>query len=100
MRNQFPYFSGAETDQTVSVDSSLDYTHRAYTDDDPFDILTATATLASGAALPSWITYTPSTRKFDFDPTDISAAASSPYSIRIRIRDNDSGGTGTVRTTY
>jgi hypothetical protein len=51
------------TNQTGNEGTALNYTAPAFTDPESATI-TYTATLDGGAALPAWITFTPSTRVF------------------------------------
>ena len=57
-------------DQTASVKSSFTYQFAAnsFADNDPYDQLTYTAQLSGGGNLPSWLTFTPSTRTFSGTP--------------------------------
>jgi hypothetical protein len=69
--NFIPYLKNQIPNQTDTVGQVLNYTFpdSTFVDDDGNNTLTYSATLSSGAALPSWISFNPSTRAFTFNPT-------------------------------
>jgi hypothetical protein len=71
--NFVPYLKNQIPNQTDTVGQVLNYTFpdSTFIDDDGNNTLTYSATLSSGAALPSWINFNPSTRTFTFTPTAI-----------------------------
>jgi Ca2+-binding RTX toxin-like protein len=64
--NTAPKLITALADQAAKQGAAINYTvpSGAFTDADAGDVLTYTATLATGAALPSWLAFNPSTRAF------------------------------------
>ncbi|KPA12548.1 Dystroglycan-type cadherin-like domain protein, partial [Candidatus Magnetomorum sp. HK-1] len=70
--NDAPTVANAISDQSVNEDSSLDFTFDANTfnDVDTGDVLTYTATLDDGNALPSWLSFTSTSRTFGGTPTN------------------------------
>lgn len=63
--NAVPTLVNALVNQTGNEGAALNYTFASNTFNDPEAApLTYTATLDGGAALPAWITFTPSTRTF------------------------------------
>lgn len=76
----------ALTNQTGNDGVALTpYQHVAATDADGGTI-TYSATLADGRPLPSWLTYTPSTRTFSGTPT-AGATSIAVWNIRVRATD-------------
>ncbi len=68
--NNFPTVANAIPDQSATAGSAFSYQFPANTfnDADSGDTLTYTATQADDSALPSWLTFTPSTRTFSGTP--------------------------------
>lgn len=77
-------------DQAWTESASSNFTLPANTFVDPDGgVMTYSATLATGAALPTWLTFTPGTRTFSGTPPKIVAS----YNIRVKVTD-DKGKTG------
>ena len=81
--NSAPTVATAISDQTATSGTALDYTFPAdtFTDADG-DTLTYTATLADGAALPSWLSFSAATRTFSSTPT-----AAETVSVKVTASD-------------
>ena len=71
--NFIPYLKNQIPNQTDTVGQILNYTFpdSTFTDDDGNNTLTYSATLSTGGALPSWLSFNPSTRTFSGTPTTI-----------------------------
>jgi len=71
--NYVPYLKNQIPNLTDTVGQTLNYTFpdSTFTDDDGNNTLTYSATLSNGSALPSWISFNPSTRTFSFSPSVI-----------------------------
>ena len=84
--NDAPVLANVLADRTATQFTAFSYTVPAgtFTDVDTGDVLTYTATLASGAALPAWIAFNPSTRTFSGAPVD-------PGITALRVIATDSG---------
>ncbi len=84
--NQAPVVSNAIPNQTAKVGTPFNFTFAANTFSDPDgNPLTYSASLSTGAALPTWLTFTAGTRTFS------SAAPSnsiSPLSIKVTASDS------------
>lgn len=98
--NNAPFVQSAIPDQVALAGYGYGFTVPAETfgdpDPAPFDNITYTATLSSGAALPAWLTFDPVFRTFTGSP-----AAGDVGSITVRVTANDSaaaarGGPATV----
>ncbi len=92
--NDAPTVANAIADQTAVLGSIYNFTvpGNAFTDIDPAGsggTLSYTATLDDGSALPSWLTFAPSTRTFS--STNVTPSASSVISVKVTAIDN--GGT-------
>lgn len=82
--NRAPVVSQALPDRTAAQGAPFSYTvsSTAFRDPDSGDTLSYAATLADGSALPSWLTFNPSTRVFSgTSPT------SGTSNIRVSARD-------------
>ena len=68
--NDPPVLNGAIANQTATEDSAFTFTLPAgtFTDPDPADVLSYSATLVGGGALPSWLSFNPTTRTFSGTP--------------------------------
>ena len=89
-------FDSAFSAQTAAVDDSVSYTLPSFTDDDTADSHSSVATLVSGAALPTFITYTAATLDFSFDPDD--NAQEGTYDIKVVLTDDDFHSSGGVES--
>ncbi|WP_167855699.1 malectin domain-containing carbohydrate-binding protein [Hymenobacter fodinae] len=90
--NRAPIVAAPIPDQVATISTPFSYVVPigTFTDAD-LDPLTYTATLSTGAALPSWLTFTPTSRTFSGTPP-----AGSPTSLTLRVTANDGrGGTAT-----
>ncbi|HCZ16814.1 MAG TPA: hypothetical protein DHV85_20055, partial [Candidatus Accumulibacter sp.] len=78
---------GARGDKTATEATAFSVTIPAgtFTDVDAGDVLTYTATLASGSALPAWLTFDAATRTFQGTPTAVGT-------VSVRLIATDSGG--------
>ena len=76
-------------DQVIESSNPYSYTVQAaaFTDPDPADTLTYTAALASGAALPAWLSFTPASRTFSGAPTNADVG-----SLAVRVTATDPQG--------
>ncbi len=72
---------------SVSKSSKFEYTvpEKAFTDPDPGDKLTYSATLENGQPLPTWLTFNPNTRTFSGDNTQ-------GQSLNIKLKVTDKAG--------
>ncbi|KPA15447.1 hypothetical protein MHK_004345, partial [Candidatus Magnetomorum sp. HK-1] len=68
--NDAPTVTNVIPDQSTNEDIAYSFTFASdtFTDADPGDSLTYTATLIDGSALPSWLSFTGSTRNFGGTP--------------------------------
>lgn len=71
---------------TDGVAFSFQFNSNTFADVDVGDTLTYSATLSSGAALPAWLTFTPSTRTFSGTP-----ATGDIGTITVRVTATDAG---------
>ncbi len=87
--NDAPIVSNPISDQSASVNSPYSFAFAAstFTDVDPGDTISYSATLSGGAALPAWLTFNPSTRTFSGTPT-----ANDAGSIAVRVTATDLAG--------
>ncbi|MXY16825.1 MAG: hypothetical protein F4057_08085 [Acidobacteria bacterium] len=93
--NDPPTVANAIPDRTATVDTAFSYTFPANTFDDVDDTtLTYTAELDGGGNLPSWLTFTASTRTFSGTPA---AADAGTVSVKVTASDDDSA---TVSDTF
>lgn len=84
--NQAPQVKFALADQQVGEGTTLTYTipSGSFADPDSDDLLTYSATLANGSALPSWLSFNASTRQFSgIAPIN----GSSTTSIKVIAKD-------------
>ena len=70
--NHAPTVAKSIATQTATEDTAFSFTipENTFTDVDAGDFLTYSATLENGNALPSWITFNPTTRTFSGTPTN------------------------------
>ncbi|MNV07047.1 Bifunctional hemolysin/adenylate cyclase precursor [compost metagenome] len=87
--NRAPVVATALADQSVAEGTAINYTvpTGSFTDPDAGDSLSYTATLSDGMALPSWLTFNASTRKFT-GTVPIGALDS----LSVRVTATDQGG--------
>ncbi|MGV3556655.1 malectin domain-containing carbohydrate-binding protein, partial [Larkinella arboricola] len=84
--NQPPVVSTPIPDRTATVGEAFNYTFPTNTFSDPnADALTYRATLSSGAALPSWLTFNATNRTFSGVPTGTAT-------LTVRVTANDGKG--------
>ncbi|GLS00405.1 hypothetical protein GCM10007859_04110 [Brevundimonas denitrificans] len=69
-KDDAPVVSNAAQDQSAESADLFSYTLAADTFTDPDSVLTLTATLADGSALPSWLVFDAATRTFSGTPQD------------------------------
>ena len=71
-QNDAPTLSNAILDQTIAEDNALNFqlASNIFDDVDAGDVLTYSASLANGAALPSWLTFNATSRSFNGTPTN------------------------------
>ena len=91
--NDAPTVANAIADQTAVYGSIYNFTvpGNAFADIDPANsggTLSYTATQANDSALPSWLTFAPSTRTFS--STNVTAPASSVINVKVTATDNAS----------
>ncbi|WP_167855033.1 malectin domain-containing carbohydrate-binding protein [Hymenobacter wooponensis] len=86
--NRAPLVATSIPNQGATTGTAFTYTFPAATFwDADLDPLTYTATLSTGLALPSWLTFTASTRTFSGTPP-----AGSPASLTLRVSASDGKG--------
>ena len=87
--NYAPLLSNPIPDQTISTGAAWSYTLPAatFSDPDPADILTYSASKADGSPLPAWLSFNASTRTFSGTPADADAA-----SLNLRVTATDPHG--------
>jgi len=92
--NDAPYVSNAIVNQTTTGNTVFSFTVPAntFTDVDKGDVLTYSATLSDGTALPSWLSFNTTTRTFNGIPTDAGT-------IAIKVTTNDQAG-ATASTSF
>ncbi|MEH1825027.1 MAG: putative Ig domain-containing protein [Nostoc sp.] len=85
--NHAPTIVSGIADKTTSENSQFNFSVPAntFTDVDAGDILTYTATLNNGSALPSWLTFNATTRTFSGIPL---AANVGTISVKVTAKDN------------
>ena len=86
--NHAPTVVHALADQTVPEDAtfSIQVPANTFTDADAGDVLTYSATLATGSALPSWLSFDAWTRTFTGTPNDVQVG-----SLDLRVTATDTG---------
>ncbi|WP_197480191.1 CARDB domain-containing protein, partial [Anabaena sp. 4-3] len=84
--NDHPILVSAIADQSATEDTAFTFTipEATFLDVDAGDILTYTATLDNGDALPTWLTFDAATRTFSGTPTH---TASGSYNITVTATD-------------
>ncbi|WP_028470765.1 DUF4347 domain-containing protein, partial [Neptunomonas japonica] len=89
--NDDPTLNNAIIDQNATEDSAFSYTFAAnsFGDVDAGDTLTYNATLSSGAALPTWLTFDDATRTFSGTPLNADVGT---LTVDV-IADDGNGGT-------
>ncbi len=94
--NDAPTVGSAIGSQSATKDAVFSFTvpNSAFVDIDTGDTLTLTATLADGSALPTWLSFNPSTRTFSGTP-----ARSDVGNLSIRVTATDSS-SASVSTTF
>ena len=87
--NHRPHAMSTLSDQTALRGHTLSYTvpSGTFVDANAGDTLTYSATLDSGAALPAWLTFNPTTRTFSGVPGDADRGQ-----IQVNVIATDSGG--------
>ena len=93
-----PEFSTSPTAQTATVGTPFTYTPEAATDAQN-DAITYAASLTGGGALPSWLTFTPSTLTFSGTPQVCDAPASLPITITASDGETPAPNTGSASFT-
>jgi Ca2+-binding RTX toxin-like protein len=86
--NHAPTVAIPLADQTVSEDApfSIQIPAATFADPDAGEVLTLSASLANGAALPTWLTFNPTTRTFSGTPDDAQVG-----SLDLRVTATDTG---------
>ena len=95
--NTAPVVASAIPDLAANEDALLSYVVPATTFSDPGDTLTYSATLSTGAALPTWLAFNATTRTFSGTPLNANVGA-----IDVNVRATDTGAlsaTDTFRIT-
>ncbi|WP_211325354.1 putative Ig domain-containing protein, partial [Larkinella arboricola] len=93
--NRPPVLAKALVDQKAPVGSGFTYSFDAASFTDPDgDALTYTASLATNAALPAWLSFTASTRSFSGTPP-----GGSPASLTVQVTASDGKG-GSVSGSF
>jgi len=93
--NQTPFVNSAIPDQTATEHSAFNFSFSstAFKDNDVGDHLTYTATLSSGAALPSWLSFNASTRTFSGTP-----GSNDSGTIAVKVTASD--GSASITDTF
>ena len=90
--NRAPVMAMPAADQIAALDTAFSYTPPAdIFSDNPFDVLTFSASLADGSDLPDWLTFDPVTITFSGTPTSVDSDF-----LDINITARDSGGLTTT----
>jgi len=86
--NHAPTVATPIPDKSTAEDAAFSYIvpTTSFTDPDAGDVLTYSATLTSGGALPSWLSFNASTRTFSGTPTN-----SNVGTISVRVTAKDTG---------
>ena len=86
--NQAPTLSVPLVDQTLPEDAPFTFVvpPGAFADNDPSDVLTLSASLADGMALPAWLAFDPATATFSGTADDADVG-----SLDLRVTATDSG---------
>ena len=86
--NDDPTVGSAIADQSATENTLFSFVvpEESFEDIDPNEILTYTATLADGSALPSWLSFDGASRTFEGTPAD-----SDVGSLEVRVTVTDSG---------
>ncbi len=84
--NDGPTLANPLDDGAATVGELFEYSFatNAFTDIDPGDVLSYSATLADGSPLPAWLVFDPATRRFSGTPDDVGTGS---LSIRVRATD-------------
>ncbi|MEN9362281.1 MAG: hypothetical protein RL095_3816, partial [Verrucomicrobiota bacterium] len=84
--NEAPTVANLISDQNATEDSAFNFIFpsNTFTDVDAGTTLTYTATLSSGASLPSWLSFTAATRTFSGTPLEANVG-----SITVRVTASD-----------
>ena len=87
--NDAPVLSNAIADQNALEDSAFNFTIpiNTFTDIDAVDVLTYSTTLENGNALPTWLTFNPTTRTFSGTPTNDNVG-----SLNVKVTATDKAG--------
>jgi hypothetical protein len=87
--NDAPIATQTLSNQTIAENQALNLTLPTglFSDADPGDILTYSAQLADGNALPNWLTFNPATRQFTGTPS-----SSQTGSLNIKVTAQDAAG--------
>jgi Ca2+-binding RTX toxin-like protein len=87
--NSAPVVANAVADQSTNEDSSFSFAVPAgtFSDPDAGDVLTYSATLADGSALPGWLSFDAQTRTFSGTPLQADVGA-----IDVKVAATDGGG--------
>jgi len=94
--NETPTIGSAIANQNASAKNAFSYTVPANTFADPDgDNLTYSATLANGSALPTWLSFNPSTRTFSGTPTNQDAGN---IDIKVTATDGQGGNISDIFT--
>ncbi|MBY0248953.1 MAG: putative Ig domain-containing protein [Nitrospiraceae bacterium] len=93
--NETPTVATLLADQTALEDAAFTFTVpvNTFADQDAGDVLTYSATLANGSALPSWLSFDVATRTFTGTPTNSEVGV-----LEIRVIATDSGSLSTSDT--
>ena len=93
--NQVPTVANEISDQSMEAGTALNFTFAAdtFSDANGGDTLTYTATQDDGTALPSWLTFTPSTRTFSGTPQTADVGT-----VTVKVTASD--GTDSVSDTF
>jgi len=80
--NDMPVLDNAIPDQAATEDAAFSYQVAANSFSDVDGVLTYSATLADGSALPGWLSFDPATRTFSGTPTE-------PGVVSIKVTASD-----------
>ncbi|MDX2230535.1 MAG: DUF4347 domain-containing protein, partial [Leptolyngbyaceae cyanobacterium bins.349] len=91
--NEAPVVASAIANQTAATGTTFSYVVPAstFTDPDAGDALTLNATLSNGSALPTWLSFNPTTRTFNGTPDTSNVGA-----LNVLVRASDRAGLSTT----
>ncbi|MBE9225656.1 DUF4347 domain-containing protein [Phormidium sp. LEGE 05292] len=91
--NEAPFITAAIANQTTTTGTAFSYIvpTTTFSDPDAGDAITLSATLSDGSALPTWLSFDPTTRAFSGTPTSTNLGT-----VNLLLRATDRGGLSTT----